>query len=401
MTEQQAPYLRIAEDLRQRIFHEEWETGERIPARHALAEQYGVAIATLERAVGLLQSEGLLVARGKTGTYVAPHQLQVTLAAPLPVSALLPVLDPLPTRILYAVGIVCEDPGPGEQNVQPRLAELLEQQARSRGLRVDVFSLARYGGRYETAITAAHQAGMNALIVLNIYEEPCFIPAIAAQYAHLRLPLLYITSENTPLPFPCVNFDQVSLGYAAATHLLQAGYRRLCYLTPFGAAAGSRDWVKERYAGLRAALQHQGMPDGACLRYPEHPARDLKAHRALRPKVVHDELCALIPQALTLLPGQEPVALVAPNDYLALHVLSALQALGYRPGDDVGVLGFDDEPRAIMHGLTSVRPSWEQICQTALQLLTQTLAGGAIPLCSTADVCVQPRASTRCARLIR
>lgn len=71
MKTEERPYERVAEGLRRRIAAGEWQPGEMIPARRILAAEYGVAVATLERAAGALIAEGLLSASDRRGTFVA------------------------------------------------------------------------------------------------------------------------------------------------------------------------------------------------------------------------------------------------------------------------------------------------------------------------------------------
>ncbi|MDH2388174.1 GntR family transcriptional regulator [Streptomyces sp. HNM0663] len=68
---EQPPYLRIADLLRQRIANREWTPGDRLPARAALAEEYGVGDNVIRRAQELLISQGVLEGRAGSGTYVA------------------------------------------------------------------------------------------------------------------------------------------------------------------------------------------------------------------------------------------------------------------------------------------------------------------------------------------
>ncbi|MEU6173968.1 GntR family transcriptional regulator [Streptantibioticus parmotrematis] len=66
----EAPYLEVAEALRTRVRGGEWATGERLPSRARLAEEYGVGRNVTQRAVDLLIVEGLLEGRAGSGTYV-------------------------------------------------------------------------------------------------------------------------------------------------------------------------------------------------------------------------------------------------------------------------------------------------------------------------------------------
>lgn len=74
---EQAPYLRVADDLRRRVMTGEWTVGERLPSRATLASEYGVGRNVSQRAVDRLIAEGLLEGRAGSGTYVRkPRQRQ-------------------------------------------------------------------------------------------------------------------------------------------------------------------------------------------------------------------------------------------------------------------------------------------------------------------------------------
>lgn len=64
-------YQRVAADLRQRIASGEFPPGARLPSWRLLADQYGVRLGVIERAVGLLRTSGLVVSTQRAGVYVA------------------------------------------------------------------------------------------------------------------------------------------------------------------------------------------------------------------------------------------------------------------------------------------------------------------------------------------
>ncbi|ROO91244.1 DNA-binding GntR family transcriptional regulator [Actinocorallia herbida] len=66
----QPAYQRIADELRERIVSGELEPGARLPSRAALAAEYRVADSVALQALRLLASEGLVVGRSGSGTYV-------------------------------------------------------------------------------------------------------------------------------------------------------------------------------------------------------------------------------------------------------------------------------------------------------------------------------------------
>ena len=61
----------ITSEVRRRIVDREWRQGDRIPDEAELAVEFGVARATVNKALQLLAEEGLLDRRRRAGTRVA------------------------------------------------------------------------------------------------------------------------------------------------------------------------------------------------------------------------------------------------------------------------------------------------------------------------------------------
>ena len=68
-----ALYLQVKRSLLSRIESRAWSAGDRLPSEVLLAEQLGVSIGTLRRAVDELVQEQVLVRRQGKGTFVALH----------------------------------------------------------------------------------------------------------------------------------------------------------------------------------------------------------------------------------------------------------------------------------------------------------------------------------------
>jgi DNA-binding transcriptional regulator YhcF (GntR family) len=73
-----APYRRIVDQIRGRIAAGELRPGDRIPSARQLTRDWGVAIATATKALGVLQQEGLTVVRPGIGTVVAEPRRRAT-----------------------------------------------------------------------------------------------------------------------------------------------------------------------------------------------------------------------------------------------------------------------------------------------------------------------------------
>ncbi|MDA0564382.1 GntR family transcriptional regulator [Streptomonospora sp. S1-112] len=66
-------YQRIADELRRRIVSGEYEPGDRLPSRQALATEFDVGLRVAADAVAALVAEGYVVARAGSGSYVRPR----------------------------------------------------------------------------------------------------------------------------------------------------------------------------------------------------------------------------------------------------------------------------------------------------------------------------------------
>ena len=64
------PYVQVAAALRSTIASGALAPGAKLPSHQALAEQYGVSVGTVKRALGELQGAGLLVSRQGQGAFV-------------------------------------------------------------------------------------------------------------------------------------------------------------------------------------------------------------------------------------------------------------------------------------------------------------------------------------------
>lgn len=69
-----APFERVAEALRQAIRTGGLQPGDKLPSNRELAKQQSVSLVTAQKAVGILQDEGWVVARPSVGVYVSDTQ---------------------------------------------------------------------------------------------------------------------------------------------------------------------------------------------------------------------------------------------------------------------------------------------------------------------------------------
>jgi GntR family transcriptional regulator len=76
VADQLRPFRRIASDLRDAIESGEYQPGHQLPSGSALSQRYGVARQTVQSAIDLLRSEGLVIGRQGAGWFVAEPRMR-------------------------------------------------------------------------------------------------------------------------------------------------------------------------------------------------------------------------------------------------------------------------------------------------------------------------------------
>jgi LacI family transcriptional regulator len=156
--------------------------------------------------------------------------------------------------------------------------------------------------------------------------------------------------------------------FKVVEHLFKNGHRRIAYLGEAFTLAYARD----RYDGYRQGLQQFGLSEDT---------------RLVAYNLQNEATVAAALQPMLALPAPErPTALVAGNDYLALHLLELLPGLGFTVGRDreqgqLAVTGFDDLPFAsfLQPALTTLRQPIVSTCTVLLDLLVALIKNPAKP----------------------
>lgn len=92
----QAPFELVAAEIRRDMREGKLKPGDKLPTHRELAGQYDIAVATVQRALKVLQDEGRLVARQSIGVFVTENAGQ---AEPLTLGQLAAQLADLRQRV--------------------------------------------------------------------------------------------------------------------------------------------------------------------------------------------------------------------------------------------------------------------------------------------------------------
>ncbi|MGL4635686.1 MAG: substrate-binding domain-containing protein [Beijerinckiaceae bacterium] len=143
----------------------------------------------------------------------------------------------------------------------------------------------------------------------------------------------------------------------ATRRLISFGHRDIAMIN----APASFTYARHRFAGYRKALAEAGI--------------------ALREELVIEAKAARIDEgqstAATLLEKQNPTAILAATDQLAIGVLSAIRAKGLQAGRDISVIGYDDLMLSAhtVPPLTTMRQAIANEGRELVELLLDRIAG--------------------------
>ena len=403
-------YVRIVRDMVSRISQGRWPVGTMLPARQALAREYGVALSTVQRAIGQLMDNGTLTAHPGRGTFVALPPGSSGAASLAAGGERQPPASPAMARrvtetaqpqslsnatvaIIAPVGREHEPAVAWSEGWEPIVVRSVERVMAGHGARTRFFSLAQPEGGWVPWGQAVRQLaaeGVSAIVVIEIYDYAGAQSEIVSAAAGLDCPLVYVTWRPVPYFIPHVYYDARHAGYQAAEHLIKTGYRRLVFLQPFTA-----QWVAERLAGVLDAARRLGLGAETVVTYRQSP--DQQSFHPDPAASGYEAVREAMAAGIVFQPargGPERMGIIAANDHAAYGVLRAAGELGLVPGRDFGIVGFDDAPRSRLVGLTSLRPPLEALGEEAGHLLARALLGDASAMQVSLRSLLVPRAST-------
>jgi LacI family transcriptional regulator len=179
------------------------------------------------------------------------------------------------------------------------------------------------------------------------------------RFTDAGMPVVLVDHEVDEGEIPSVSVDDVEGGRLAVRHLLDAGRRRIAYVS----GPRSVRQVAERLEGAQAAIAE--VP-GATFEVIEQASLTVLQGRA-----AGEALAARAEQ-------DRPDAVFAANDLLAVGLLQAFSfAAGVRVPEDIAMVGYDDIDfaSATVVPLSSVRQPARLLGRTGVELLLKELDG--------------------------
>ena len=336
--------------------------GDRLPGEREVAEMLGIGRATLRAALDQLELEGILRRQPQSGTFLtalpAPpaHGARIVLIAPVGSGSGSERDSEWLHRVISAI----------ERTVRPAGGEIL---LRDQSPRADdpcsIKDMVREAaGLSASAVILLHPLGTREKIA----------HALALLHDQNVHPLIVSARTYSGLASQ-VYFDSGWGAYLATRHLLQSGHIRI----GFAGASRGHEWVRERLTGYQNALEAA-----------EITSRDDWAwlpDDGERPPEAADGAAAW--KQWQGLPKEfRPTGIVAANDVVALGFLAAAQMYGIAIPADLSLIGFDNDPAALLAGLTTIERPTEALGEAVARIVLERLAAG--PQAATVTVRLRP-----------
>jgi LacI family transcriptional regulator len=177
-------------------------------------------------------------------------------------------------------------------------------------------------------------------------------------------PVVMIDDQELPGELPWIGADNQGGAYAAVSHLLQLGHRRIAHIQGPLKHLCSR----ERYQGYCQALEEAGL----------HVDSELVLEGDFTPAGGRSAASRLF--ALPV--ERRPTAIFAASDPMAYGVLAAAEEYGLHVPRDIALVGFDDIASSahVRPALTTVRQPFYEMGQHGIKLLLSMLNVPRIPL---------------------
>jgi GntR family transcriptional regulator, arabinose operon transcriptional repressor len=328
-------YVCVKEAVREAIDQRVYAVGERLPSTKALAEQLGVSLVTVHRALQELVGQGVLRRGQGRGTFV--HEAYLDRAA---------VTEGLRFGLVFHGECSLADAYHGQ------VLEGVRRGAAEAG--GDLVRL-RFGEDWRNE---CHGYLYVNPFLDQLSKPPRFAGFRPDEASIAKLPPIVVVGASWERPgIQTIDTDNLDISRQAVAHLASLGHRRIAYLGGDDRISNSGD----RFRGFRAAIAERRLDNDPDLLVA---ARGWKLDRTEA-----DRLIALFRSA------DRPTAVFAGGFTLALDTYEAARAAGLRIPEDLSVVGVDDARTAsyLTPPLTALRQPLIDMGATAVRRLVELL----------------------------
>ena len=340
------------------------QAGKRLPGEREMAALLGIGRTALRSALEEMEAQGFLRRQPQSGTFL--------------------VAIPPPSVSGTAIMLVAPFQGAGgtgqaaEAGWLYRVTSAFERTAGQAGAALILMDQSPSADDPCSIKDMAHRAvaaGVKAAALLHpLGTREKIACALSILHDHDVHPII-VSTRSYPGLASQVYFDSGWGAYLATRHLLTRGHVRI----GFAGASSGHEWVRERREGYRQALAASEVPgDAAWVWLPEEDERLPRREDGVS---AFEHWQALPADA-------RPTALVAANDVVALGILDAARAANVGVPETLSVIGFDNDPEALLAGLTTIERPTETLGEAVARTTLERMAAG--PQAATVTLRLRP-----------
>lgn len=316
-----APAIRVARRMRALIESGVLAAGDRAPSERALAVSLGVDRGTVRRGLGLLEAEGVLKVRGKSGRTVtdAGRSRSRVLARTIAVAG-------------SAAGVTI----PGHREPGWAEAVVLGAQEAAHAARRNVLALdpdAMEGAELSHLLTE----GVAGVVLADVFGRRRHWLTVVERIRASGVPFVLYGDDPTFADCDRVVSDHAEGAEALTRLLLEQGRRRSLLILP--AEGADTYWAAMRRAGYERACAAAGVPALPTLVTPPYTlafAGDDPGRFAASTRFYAGCLLEALREPAA------PDALLAPSDGVCPMLAAACRLHGREPGRDIAIVGYDN-----------------------------------------------------------
>ncbi|HEY3333323.1 MAG TPA: GntR family transcriptional regulator [Capsulimonadaceae bacterium] len=369
-------YREIADALRSQIAAGRLTPGTLLPSHRRMAAEHGVAIGTVQQAVNILVTEGVLVTEANRGLFVATSGVERSRDA----ARVLPPMADIAIRGAH-IGVISpmayawpdateytESDHEDDLDVRRQIIHPLERALGERGGSTtfhDIGGLkSEFPVKFREAYASLMADNVDGIVLVYVHDQ-YIIDYVLPAMEKSSVPVVLVNAEESNVPLPRISTDNRAAGYRAAQHLLSQGCENLIFFATFESV-----WGNARLAGARDAIRLAGRP-ADCLTVHIAPLAisDIPRHR--RQDNIAREFAATIFD-----PSIQRAGVIAHNDFAAIGYMDTAGKQGLSSGSDYLIVGFDDIRLSRQSGLSTLHPPLADMGAEAAKLLVESLSTG-------------------------
>lgn len=331
-------YNQIAEDLKELIFSEKIQPGDKLPSENELSKQYEVSRQTVRKAIAQLENAGYVYAEHGKGTFCS--ELVRHSKNSKNIAVVMPYLsDYIFPQVIKGIDTVLTEQGYSIILKNTRNSRSGEARCLEELLQKDIDGMIIEPSK--SHIFCRHT---------NLYKK----------LEEFHIPYVFIQGRYSQMSdHPHVLMDDTMGGYMITKYLISQGHKNIV-----GVFKSDDSQGQNRHKGYVKAIQEAGImynPDNVIWFYTED--RAIHPYTSIRQMVEE---------------GRKMDGVVCYNDQIAMEVIRALKDCGMSVPDDVSVTGYDNSQAINSYGmqLTTIVHPQEKLGEMAAGMLLDMIHGG-------------------------